>query len=883
MARIVYGGGGGGGGKSFIVRRIYKKFTDKDTASKHVTIKDYEQKKKTTSQEAYLPIVYGNSNLDAQMIWRSTPIKTTIVGTGKSGAGMVYYGLFAVAGDNYEMAVFPTAATGYAYILTYNNSYIGGAFGYPFTARTDWFIHWTCGWVVAYGATSVVGTGTVFPALYKGDGGSGEYESHLKVEDWEDWIAKKTYTIPRSIWDTLSLGEQFSLTNSWYNDFISGVEFTQTYRVTNGATLYNLVKLQNMQNIGNGTEMRPEMGIYASRMPGIVTYGVMFAQLDDEEVKGPDLKISYNKPNNWYKNIIIDLLHRAGHDITQYTKNNIGITGDTGTEYYIHIIFNDQMTIKEAIESILERTGTQLYYLDRYYMKQKYPTDYTVAAVLQQNEIGFELSTQEMDEIPRFYKGFFTEVDNYFIEDYKHEVTISNDSLITSNGPKDKNIDLDHLYDEASAVKMLSIIMKNETWPKLYGTIEVSKRYYTLKAGDVVTLNLPDYLPGTIDLEISRKEVGEETITFDVVQISPISEQNAGPSEEYEGYVEADIPPIASAALLELPENTRYEHDSVFLLNCNMNSDLLNYMTSNSGFVYQILLYKGTSPTGPFSYWKNMGDETIYRRIISATGTLGNALYEDDPEHTLESDLSYYIQANSLNYGTTMYIDDIAIIKIGSEYMIAQAVSKVGSVWRFFGITRRQFGTEPANHSIGEAINIFICHPGTSAAFGFDASWNELNYRNILETDEDCYIKPIILKTGLNQISNISATPAIHLVPTALAEKPLKVGRIKAVRSGASVDIDWHPRSYLSVYDGAGIKRAQDQVPPVEPWPHEGDFKYRIDGGGWVQVSAYTLTVPSAVAFTIEVCQNRDGVEGEIRSCAVGASDGTYIDGIKID
>ncbi len=867
-----------------IVKKIYNKIS-LETAKKYVKSIDYSERERKNNIQAYLPIFYGKHLLDGNVAWMSNPIKTTLQGGSVTRDGIVYYALFMLAGENYEQVRFPAESFLPAFVDVLDSLDFEGAMGYYFSVRTDWVMHWARKWAVSTGAEYVVGTGTVFTNLYRGDGSSGLLlNSELRVSEWENWPFRKEYSIPRSIYDELTLIQQLNLQYSWYNDFISNIEipYSAGY-ITNQGDLYSQINIPSFQNIGNEDSYIPESGIYASKMPGIVTLGLTFAQLGNEEAKGPALRIIVSKPSTWYKEIILDLLYRAGHDITRYTKNNFNVPDDDDPEYYLDFLIGDQMSFREAIEKIIERTGTQLYYLDRYYIKEKYQTDYTSAGTLNQDEIGFDLSGQEMEEIPRIYKGYWNDRDDFFMDEYQKEVSICNDSIVTANGPVDKNIDIDGLQSEAAAVKMISKVMKNETWPKFYGTIETSMAGYRYQPGDVITLNLPDYLPGQIDMEIQKKEIGDETISFEVVQIAPISTQNAGGTEEYEAYVEANIPVIDDATIIEIPENTRYEHQSVLLLSWNMTATLLEYLAANSSFVYQILLYKSSVEAGPYSFWKNTGDETLFRRIISANGTLAADIYESGREHTEETDTSNYILVDGLNYESSMVIDDIAILKIENEYIVARAVSKVGSSWRFYGYQKRLFGSEPADHLIGVEVDVFICHPGESSAFGFDADWSELSYRNILETDEECYIKPIILKKGLNEISSISNTPAIHIIPTGEAEVPLKVGRIKAVRTGSNVDIDWHPISNISAYDGAGIKRAQDQLPPEEPWPHEGDFKYQINGGGMTQTSDYTLTISDASAFTLEVLQVRSGIEGESRICVIGAADGTYINGIKID
>lgn len=879
--RIVYGPPMSG--KAAQIRIIYRKKALPPSPTFEVKRTDYSEKNRKNNIEAYLPIFYGMAPLQGHAIWVSEPVKATLVGYGGTKPGMVYFAVFAVAADCYEMVQFPYAETGNAYVNTLTEW--GGAISeYPFGLRTDWIICWHRDWTVITGASVVQGRGKVFPALYKGDGGSGEWESYMRLEGWDNWITYKTYEIPRSVYDQLTAGQQWALTNSWMNEFYSETDQMPFHTLSNGGDLYAMVNIQNFVNIGNGDKYTPEMGQYASKMPGIATFGCTFAQLDDEELQGPTIKIWGSKQSTWYKEIILDLIHRAGgHDITQYTKANFNVPNDDNPEYRINYIIDEQITYREAIEDILDKTGTVLYYNERYYLKEKYPTDYTVAATLNQNEIGFELSTQEMEEIPRIYKGYWERFDYFFMEKFKEEVSISNDSLATAYGPVDKNVDISSMRTEEAAINMITKVMKNEAWPKFYGTIETAKSRYGLRPGDVITLNLPDYLPYTIDMQITKKETGDETITFDVEQVAPISSQNSGPNEEYEEYTEAGIPVIDNATIIEIPENTRYEHQPAHLLAWNMTDELMDYLAVNSGFVYQILLYKSATLAGPYALWQNTGEETIYRRIISARGNLIGSIYADGRERTSISETDHYIEVANLDYETAMAVDDIAILKIGNEYIMARAVSKVGAYWRFYGLEKRQLGSEPDDHAPYSTVNIFICHPGDSAAFGFDSSWTELDYRNILITDEEMYIKPIILKKGLGQISSISNTPAVHIDPAGTANIPLKPGRIKAVRTGASVAIDWHPRSYLETFDGAGIRKAEDQVPPTEPWPHEGDFKYRINGSGWVQVSAYTLVKTDASAFTIDVVQHRDGIISEIRTCAVGAADGTYIDGIKID
>lgn len=654
----------------------------------------------------------------------------------------------------------------------------------------------------------------------------------------------------------------------------------------------------------------PNIGIYASRHPSIAKACLLVMRRDgkiDDPIPEFSANICVNRrpylystipweyrerPGCWYKEAILDLLRIAGFDWSIYTIANFGIPGDDEDDkFFINRAFTEQITIREAIQYITEQVGVQLYYdmiTSMFTIRKDVQDDYIPEILFNEEDVIINIDSLNDEDIYSTYKAHYH--DNpisrclFLSGDHPSAIiqdkvsSVENDIARINYGINIKNLDMD-CYRSIDPTKERSTeVMKTESWKKHYGNIECSKEYIMAMPGMAIQIQAPSQIIGDIVAEIIEVTIGETSITIDWEQVVPLTSYYSEGGGGETGFGPADIPIIDNVFIWEFPQNTRYEKNPEHMFLFNPGVALQIYLDSNQLENFRIMLFKSETLGGSYTFWKYLNDYSRYWKHFSSTGLLSAPLpstgrwktYPMDPE---------YIEVSGLGYE----FDQISsvLLKINDEFIYAETFTIIGGAYRFHGYMRAQMGSAKASHFIGASVEIYRLWTTGLADdiwFGFDIDGNPIDYFNTLEEGNPIFIKPIVLMENGLKISSIEDTPVLVLTPVGLATIPYPVGTIIAVRSGATVNIEWNPRSPLQTFDGAGVKRAgymADHDPPL----YTGSYLISINGGGYSEQSGRTYVVVDASSFTISIKQKESGVEGPVKTVTIGTTDGTYIDG----
>jgi len=655
----------------------------------------------------------------------------------------------------------------------------------------------------------------------------------------------------------------------------------------------------------------PNVGIYSSRHPSLAKACLLVFKREgkiDDAIPEFYANIVVNKKKYWgdgewlekngcwYKEAVLDLLRIAGFDWTVYRKSEFGIENDYDDErFYINKAFTEQVTIKDAIVEICNQVGVILYYdLEtlKFNFKKAVKTEYISQAYFDEDECQIAIDSVEDADLFSTYKGHYhinqesTYVSalgkTHLNTDMVQKVTtVDNDVNRNLYGVSFQEIEMDIYRSEDPAKIRTTELMKQESWKKHFGQIVCSAENFMLEDGDAITIHAPSQVIGDFIAEITNIQLGTENMTIDWEQVAPVSEYYSEGGGGETGFGVAEIPVIDDVIIYEIPQSTRYEKTTQQFFAFNPSGILQSYLNSNQLENFRIMLFKSETIDGTYTFWKYISEYSRYWKHFTSRGLLMNTV-DIDGRWKTETTESISINVTGLNYEFTQ--NSSVLLKINDEYIYAKTFTKAGSNYSFKGFVRAQLGTDKATHLAGATVEIIRLWTLTGASdswFGYDASGNEIDYHNRLESDEECFIKPILLMESGLKISSIEVTAPVYLNPQQTATKPHTIGTLIAVRSGSTVNINWFARSPIADYDGAGVKRA-GYMADHEPSLYEPDFMISINAGAWTTQSANTYVVNDASAFTIAVKQKDTGVEGDERLFTIGATDGTYIDGILI-
>lgn len=838
----------------------------------------YERTRKTVGTFRYLPLIFGEGNLKGNVIWIS-PERTK-----HSYNNM---------GTSYNLTVYAVEL-----LLCEMMKKFGGDKG-------GYFIEGLAGemtWNVPGGGTNYVN--------YEGYETEDYHLIHHYAESvytgatpWQWFVEQAVYSYLRS---TGAVSVQcFDENNPDHSEAVAGMGRYIGGKRSNAnsvsAARYNEMEFRTevlpgimsywknryLSFVDNGEKgyLNSNIGPDASSFPGIFRISTMIAQFIEDENTPPEftfrVKYCWNKDYHgcFYRIILFALLERAGIDVSGLgsetgTNTIFGITDDyLNGNFYLNIVIDEQRSIKSAIEEIAQRVGVNVYYYDRFYVRNTLPETITPTTTINQDElIDCRIDIQKPTDIPNYYKVLYRTRKN--MTSSQKAVTLLNEVFMTRGVTKIKTLDFSNYTDINIAIDQLSRVAKFESWPKHYGTIVTSLKRYNLRPGDVVTLHIPEAMNADIVVELTRRVISNTEIQFDFMQIAPISSYFS--EEQVTGYGDEVIPEITEMQLIELRGSSRYLFDPTIIMIPIPSASLLSYFAANPGKYFKIELHSSNSPSGPWSLWQTIRPNDPAHQVMNARGQLKEAITDDGRQRTYTDESIGILIKNMVGNMDDVIGDCRFLLRIGSEFIEAESVEASGSDYLFKAYTRAILGTVQVDHAVDDTVQVFKRYPSLiDNFFGFDTSGNPVSYFEILENpvDDDFYIKPRLVQADNLAISSLDLTPAFHVTWSEIAKVPFAVGQIKAIRTGAIVVFAWTPVSHDPDHNGAGTKRAADSVPG--PYTFDGSFFYST-GLGYTEVVNTTVTLTKSGAFNFYLEQRIDGVTGAARMVAVGADDGIY-------
>lgn len=613
-------------------------------------------------------------------------------------------------------------------------------------------------------------------------------------------------------------------------------------------------------NDGTQSTYPTEPGVFATKLKGVSHVFYKKWHLGDNTTNVPTIHfvvervlqtgISYQNLSNGSNPsaIIYDLLLKAGiqHSEIDTSSFNTAAAYWNSQGYGLNLIFNRQEHVARMIEKVLQYVDGLLYInrSGKFSLKAYDPAEASADVMNEDDFIDFSFTRSSYEETFNDFRGTFTDESQNFSQ---RAVVIQNPASIQLLGYKRQaSVDLNAFRDASTASRRLTEVMKRQSYPAASIDFKTNLRFSHLERGVKITVSHSDYGIVSMDFRIMTVDytnIDREEISFQAVQVVETIHDDVFQDVGGSSWSPPDktVQNLYKVKIFEMPYNSTTGKDPAYLLLTAREKGMevgFELLFSNTGADYVSM--------GTFTTW-------------SQAGTLG----EDYPATTFNVDddrgILYTPYRDDPAFGTISRAELFSRMRVaivGNEMMAFQAVTPEGpSSYRLKGVLRGLLNTPIENHYQNDQI--FITNLGDNILQGVTAS--------------SFFLK--LLPYFSNKKLDAGSATAHSASLLNKASTPWPVARIKAVRSGSTVDIEWWPKTQDNT--GAGAQSA-DAYADQYPFPFQGDFQGQKNSDPVSYETVHTKQVIEANAFSLKVRHRVNGKLSPVVTLTVGTSDGEY-------
>ena len=540
----------------------------------------------------------------------------------------------------------------------------------------------------------------------------------------------------------------------------------------------------------------------------------------------------------------------------QYADFNVSSFQDAATYwnsrgYGLNFALKKQGTVRDIIKKVFTFVDGCLTVdeNDQFYLTAYKDSGESSAATIEREDfIKFQFSRKDWGDTSNYFKGAYIDQDQDFTK--RNVVAMNPANLRLLGYKKTLSVDLSAFRDATAASRRLWEIMKKESYPAATLQFTTNLEFSTLREGQIITVNNSDYDIASAEFRIIEKDLSEvdsNEIQFTALQyVHGLFDDNYQVGGEPLG-TNIDTTPAQAAyvQVFEMPF-IGSGHDPTWLYlvaRQGTETSMQLWVSIDGGTEYNLQTTLTTfSQRGTLD-----GAYNVTHEIDDGPDGILYTPYRDDPE--FES----IARADLFRYNR--------YIVINNELMSFQNVTPVGgSQYRLTGIVRGIANTPISNHGSGDVI------------------WLTTLGSNLVGSITANSFHSKILPGFGGEFVDISGAAAVASTVSGKAATPWHITRIKAVRSGSSVTVEWWPTNQDN--DGAGFLPGDAQTDQF-PFAYDGDFHFTtsVPGDPHEQyVDGTTVSITQTGSFYVYLAQRRAGnVSTPALFLQVGASDGTYI------
>lgn len=612
-------------------------------------------------------------------------------------------------------------------------------------------------------------------------------------------------------------------------------------------------------NDGTGTYYPSEPGEYACKLAGIAHIFLDRYYVGENVTNLPTFHFVVEKTLNSpvdYANLgnginpaalIYDILLQAGASASDFDLGSFNTAAAywKNQGYGLNITFNKQEEARALVKKVFNYVDGCLRIDENncFVLKAFTPDDVAVATIGSDDFLEFTFSRRGWHDTWNDFRANFTDEAQDFTQRTVRALNPANIGLLGYK--KQKTVDLTAFRDAPTASKRLFELMKRLSYPEAEISFKTNLSFSEVYVGDVVEINHEDYGLASARFRIVSRdtaEIDQNVINFKATQVL---EGLFDTNYQTSGLSSWTTPSYAPNVFLhqkvfELPCNPLTGTDPAFII-------LAARENVETGF-YAFISTTGTDYTLKGTYRSFSQRGVLAAQYTSATKTMDDdegilfTPYRDDP---VFSSLS-----------RTDLFGTIRGAIIDDEIIMFQTVTPEGDTdYRLTGCIRGVFNTPVETHPAGSEIWLF------NIADNIMTGISSANF----------FVK--LLPFFGSQTVDAADVTAIQVTAEYKAKKPWQPARIKAVRSGSSISLEWWPKD--AMIPGAGAVSADIQT-DQHPFAFSGDFVFSGPGGTeYIAGCTKSINYPDPCTITIKARQN--GYLSDAKSIFVGAADGEYI------
>jgi len=551
----------------------------------------------------------------------------------------------------------------------------------------------------------------------------------------------------------------------------------------------------------------------------------------------------YDDSENYVGNnpacVIWDLLTNFAKVEGQYLDTNSFVSA---AEYFynegigINYVISSSRKVKDVVKEICDLVSAQLEYNNEGKISLRIlKNDDTAVGVIEDDFIEFNFSKPTWNSVPNEFRA------NYVENGTVRTIILENPAAKLISGKNIQvNYDLTAISSRSLALKLLTSLMKKESFPKSSLDIVVPIKYAKYTIGDIITIKNSDVgLEGDFRIvSISEPKFDSNEVHIKLIQHTEKLFDNYYTDTGGTQWVEPsyDLPPFQKIKVIELDYNETTKTTPTFLL----------LVAREKGYETGFAVYLSFTGTD----YKYMGTFTTF----ATNGTLVN----DYPDTTYEIDdtvgIIYTPYTSFDNDWDTISRTDLfttnRVIVIDNEIMTFQNFEPYETTnYKITGIIRNVNWSGKAYHNAG--TDIYITKISDNILTGVNLS-------------SPFYLK--IVPVLNNKIGSIEDATPIYVEPTMKAKRPITPEKVIATRDNsnpANVNVDVF---VVSKTNGIGAgKNNPDTTTDQYPFEYEGIIVAQINDEPEMYFDSPNFTIENRPeAFTLKIKTRWNGFDSNV-------------------